>query len=74
MKKPSTKQLLALMIALALVITGYQAVSKQMARNKMEQACKENGGSSCPTTPKEVDPGVSVIFDSITRNLLYIVF
>lgn len=73
MKKPSADQLLAAIMVLTLAIAGYQAVNRQMdARAKGPVQAGEKAGDCKPGSVLE--SGASVIWDSMTGNLLYIVF
>lgn len=73
MKKPSADQLLAAIVVLTLAIAGYQAMNRQMdARAKCVVQAEEKTGGCAPGSVLE--SGASVIWDSMTGNLLYIVF
>lgn len=73
MKKPSADQLLAAIVVLTLAIAGYQAVSRQMDARASDPVQAEEKASGCK--PGSVlESGASVIWDSMTINLLYTVF
>ncbi|MFT4023586.1 MAG: hypothetical protein QM664_07365 [Flavihumibacter sp.] len=74
MKKSSASQLLALVLLLAIAITAFQAVSRQVTRNSATPVCKDQKRSESKQASSAVLTGVSVIFDSMTRNLLDIAF
>lgn len=74
MKVPLSLRLVALLLLGAILVTGFRAVSRQADINRQEQAC--NLSPEQPCTPEKTSPdnNSSIIWTSMTGNLLYIAF